>query len=73
MIETVVESPDFAFFHRIHFCAGRTFEIVCKVTHIADRADDTKFVWRMNVGGDQNDVEFVSCDATPCLGHRYPE
>lgn len=66
-------SPNFTLFHRIHSCAGRTIEIVGKVTHIADGADDTKFVGRMDVGGDQKDVEFVAGDATPGLRHRNPK
>lgn len=27
----------------------------------------------MDIGGDQKDVEFISCDATPGLCHRNPE
>lgn len=67
------KSPNFAFFHRIHSRAGRTIEIVRKVTHIADGADHTEFVGRMDVGGDQKDVEFVASDAAPGLRHRNPK
>lgn len=48
-------------------------EIICKVTHITDRADDTKFIGRMHVGRNQQNVEFVACDATPGLSDRNPK